>query len=122
MADVRQEDRQLGHVHVAVVYEDKKQDEADEGGHEDEEPEEEPLAGPDAVDPRVGDHLAGGDAHPIRFLVAPVSEAGYRSKKYLPHTTGQHFKRCEIIRLLRPLKLSVCEYSCFRTSTLFNQI
>ena len=71
MGDVRQEDRQLGDVELAVIDEDKEEDETDEGGDQDEETEEESLAGPDTVHPGVGHHLPGGHREPVQLVVSP---------------------------------------------------
>ena len=71
VGDVRQEDRQLGHVKRAVVDENKEENETDEGRDEDEEAEEKSLAGADTVDPGVGHHLPGGDGQAVQLVVAP---------------------------------------------------
>ena len=71
MGDVRQEDRQLGDVELAVVDENKEEDETDEGRDQDEETEEKSLAGADTVHPGVGHHLPGGHGQPVQLVVAP---------------------------------------------------
>ena len=69
--DVRQEDGQLGHVQLSVVDQDEEEDETDEGRDEDQQTEEESLAGPDTVHPGVGHHLPGGDREPVQLVVSP---------------------------------------------------
>ena len=71
VGDVRQEDGQLGDVELSAVDEDKEENETDEGGDEDQETKEESLAGPDTVDPGVGDHLPGGDGQAVQLVIAP---------------------------------------------------
>ena len=71
VGDVRQEDRQMGHVSLVVVDEDKEENETDEGRDEDKETKEKSLAGSDTVDPGVGHHLPGGDWQAVQLIVAP---------------------------------------------------
>ena len=71
VGDVRQEDSQLGHVELAVVDENKEENETDEGRDQDEETKEKPLAGADTVDPGVGDHLPGGDGQSVQLVISP---------------------------------------------------
>ena len=71
MGDVRQEDGQLGDVELPVVDENKEENETDEGRDQDEETEEESLAGPDTVHPGVGHHLPGGHGQSVQLVVSP---------------------------------------------------
>ena len=75
VGDVRQEDRQMGHVSLVVVDEDKEENETDEGRDEDEETKEKSLAGADTVDPGVGDHFPRGDAQPVKLVITPEPKA-----------------------------------------------
>ena len=71
VGDVRQEDGQLGDVELPVVDENKEENETDEGRDQDQETEEESLAGPDTVHPGVGHHLPGGDGQPVQLVITP---------------------------------------------------
>ena len=71
VGDVGQEDCQLANVKLAVIDENKEEDETDEGRDEDQQTEEESLAGPDTVHPGVGHHLPGGDREPVQLVVSP---------------------------------------------------
>ena len=71
VGDVGEEDCQLANVKLAVIDENKEEDETDEGRDEDQQTEEESLAGPHTVHSGVGHHLPRGDGEPVQLVVPP---------------------------------------------------